>query len=164
MSEEWEALVGEAAALLDACRLRGLTIATAESCTGGLLAAVLTEVPGSSDVFERGFVTYADTAKSDDLGVPPALIEEFGSVSKAVAHAMALGALDHSTADLAVAVTGIAGPAGGTSEKPVGLVHLAGAKRGATILHWEVQAGDIGRRGVRMATVREAIGLFRALI
>jgi len=164
MSDSWDALVGEAAALLEICRSKRLTIATAESCTGGLIAGILTEVPGSSDAFERGFVTYSNRAKTEQLGVPAELIEEFGAVSKPVAHAMALGALENSTADLAVAVTGVAGPGGGTPEKPVGLVHLAGARRGATVLHWEVQEGDIGRHAIRMATVREALGLLRALI
>jgi nicotinamide-nucleotide amidase len=121
-------------------------------------------VPGASDVFERGFVTYSNAAKMQQLGVPAELIATHGAVSKAVAHAMALGALVHSRAELAVAVTGIAGPGGGTAEKPVGLVHLTGVMREATILHWEVQAGDIGRRGVRIAAAREALGLIRALI
>jgi nicotinamide-nucleotide amidase len=164
MSEEIEALVAEAEAVLGLCRARKLTLAAAESCTGGMISAVLTEVPGSSDVFERGFVTYSNAAKTEQLGVPSELIAEYGAVSKAVAKAMVLGTLDHSSADLAIAVTGIAGPGGGTAEKPVGLVHLAGAKRGATILHWEVQAGDIGRRAVRIAAVKEALGLIRALI
>ena len=164
MSDEVEALVDEAAALLAACRAKGLTLATAESCTGGMIAAILTEVAGASDVFERGFVTYSNAAKMEQLGVPAQLIATHGAVSKAVAHAMALGALVHSRAQLAVAVTGIAGPDGGTPEKPVGLVHLTGVRREATILHWEVQAGDIGRRGVSIAATREALGLIRALI
>ena len=164
MSDDLEALVSEAATLIAACRAKGLTLATAESCTGGMIAAILTEVPGASHVFERGFVTYSNAAKEEQLGVAAELIETHGAVSKAVAHAMALGALVHSRADLAVAVTGIAGPGGGTAEKPVGLVHLTGVRREATILHWEVQAGDIGRRGVRVAAAQEALGLFRALI
>ena len=164
MSDDFDALVSEAGALLAACRAKGHTIVTAESCTGGLVAAILTEVPGSSDVFERGFVTYSNLAKTEQLGVPPELISEHGAVSKVVAHAMALGALARSNANLAVAVTGVAGPGGGTIEKPVGLVHLAGARREATILHWELNAGEIGRRAVRLAAVKEALGLFRALI
>ncbi len=164
MSDEFEALVSEAATLLAACRAKGLTLATAESCTGGMIAAILTEVPGASDVFERGFVTYSNAAKMQQLAVPAELIATHGAVSKAVAHAMALGALVHSRAELAVAVTGIAGPGGGTAEKPVGLVHLTGVMREATIHHWEVHAGDIGRRGVRIAAAREALGLIRALI
>ena len=131
MSDDLEALVSEAAALLAACRAKGLTLATAESCTGGMIAAILTEVPGASDVFERGFVTYSNAAKKEQLGVPAELIATHGAVSKAVAHAMALGALVHSRADLAVAVTGIAGPDGGTAEKPVGLVHLTRRQAGS---------------------------------
>ena len=121
-------LLTKAAALLDAARERGELIATAESCTGGLLAATLTAIPGSSDVFERGFVTYSNASKSEMLGVPVWLIERHGSVSEDVARAMVGGALTHSRATLAVAVTGIAGPSGGTHEKPVGLVHLAAAQ------------------------------------
>ncbi len=130
--------IAQAAELLDACRARGETIVTAESCTGGLVAATLTAIPGSSDVFERGFVTYANAAKSEMLGVPYWLIERHGAVSEDVARAMAGGALTHSQASLAVAVTGIAGPDGGTPEKPVGLVHFAAgaARRRRSATRW----------------------------
>ena len=127
-----ERLLREAESLLEACRTRGLKLATAESCTGGLIAALLTEIPGSSDVVERGFVTYSNEAKSEELGVPADLIAAHGAVSEPVARAMAEGALAHSHADLAVSVTGVAGPGGGSAAKPVGLVHLgAGPPRRA---------------------------------
>jgi nicotinamide-nucleotide amidase len=163
MTPDFEALIGEASDLISACRGKGLTLVTAESCTGGLIAAVLTEVPGSSDVFERGFVTYSNDAKTEQIGVPAALIEEHGAVSEAVARAMAAGALEHSRADTAVAVTGVAGPGGGTAAKPVGLVHLAAAKRGGPVLHREIRTGDIGRRAIRLASVAGAFALLRAL-
>jgi nicotinamide-nucleotide amidase len=157
-------LVGEAAELIGDCRARGLQLATAESCTGGLLAAILTEVPGASDVFERGFVTYSNAAKTEMLGVAPELIRRYGAVSAEVARAMAAGALAHSAADLAVAVTGVAGPGGGTAEKPVGLVHLAAAARGAEPRARALRAGDIGRDMVRRAAVGQAFALLRALL
>ena len=158
---ELAALVSEAARVLAACRAERLTLATAESCTGGLIAAILTDVPGSSDVFERGFVTYSNAAKSEMLGVPPPLIAAHGAVSAEVAHAMAMGALAHSPADLALAVTGVAGPGGGSAEKPVGLVYLAAARRGGGVLHRELRFGQIGRAAVRQAGVAEA---FRMLL
>jgi len=145
-----------AAALLDRYRAAGLTLATAESCTGGLIAAVLTEIAGSSDVVDRGFVTYSNAAKSELLGVDPALIAAHGAVSEPVARAMAEGALARSAADRAVAVTGVAGPGGGSAEKPVGLVHLAVAVRGGPTLHRAERYGDRGRAGVRLATVATA--------
>src|ERR1700726_4751052 len=123
-------LIEMARALIDLCRARKLTIATAESCTGGLVAATLTEIPGSSDVFDRGFVTYSNDAKQAMLGVPAGTLETFGAVSRETAQAMAQGALDRAGADLAVAITGIAGPGGALPGKPVGLVHLAAAARG----------------------------------
>jgi nicotinamide-nucleotide amidase len=159
-----EALIGEAAALLEACRQKGLTIATAESCTGGLIAATLTEVPGSSDVFERGFVTYSNEAKTDMLGVPAELIAAHGAVSEPVALAMAEGALANSPAALAVAVTGVAGPSGGTAEKPVGLVHLAATKQDGTVVHRKLMTGDIGRSAIRRASVAEALAMLRGLV
>jgi PncC family amidohydrolase len=134
-----ERLIAQAVELLEACRLRGETIVTAESCTGGLVAATLTAIPGSSDVFERGFVTYANTAKSEMLGVPYWLIERHGAVSEDVARAMAGGALTHSQASLAVAVTGVAGPDGGTPEK------LRGAPR-RSLTKWSCSAISGGRR------------------
>jgi nicotinamide-nucleotide amidase len=152
-------LVPDAVALVALCTERGLTIATAESCTGGLIAGVLTEVAGSSAVVERGFVTYSNQAKTELLGVPAELIDRVGAVSAEVAVAMVAGALAHSPADLAVAVTGIAGPSGGSPEKPVGLVHFAVARRGHAARHAERRFGAIGRSEVRLATVRAALAL-----
>jgi nicotinamide-nucleotide amidase len=154
-------LVEDARRLLDELRGRGLVLATAESCTGGLLAALLTEVPGASDVLERGFVTYSNRAKSECLGVDPLSIATFGAVSEAVARAMAEGALARSGAGIAVAVTGVAGPGGGSPEKPVGLVHLAAVRAGASTLALERRFGDIGRSAIRLESVRSALGLVR---
>jgi nicotinamide-nucleotide amidase len=156
----FDRLTQDAAQLLDACRQAGLKIATAESCTGGLIAAALTAIAGSSDVIERGFVTYSNEAKSEQLGVAAALIERHGAVSEAVAMAMAEGALARSRADIAVSVTGIAGPGGATATKPVGLVHLGCARRGrATVLEQRVFAGD--RTAVREQSVTLAFALIR---
>lgn len=146
--------------VVEAAAARGLMIATAESCTGGLVSAALTAVPGSSAAVERGFVTYSNAAKSGLLGVPEALIEAHGAVSEAVARAMAEGALARSEARLAVSVTGIAGPGGGTADKPVGLVHFAAAGP-AGVVHAERRFGDIGREVVRLESVRVALGLLR---
>ena len=154
-----------AAELVSAADRAGLMLTTAESCTGGLVAAAITDVAGSSAVFDRGFVTYSNAAKSDLLGVPAETIEAHGAVSGETAAAMALGAIARSRADLSVSVTGIAGPGGGTPEKPVGLVHLAVARRGedtATVVAERrvelVEAFErAGRSGVRAETVR--IGL-----
>jgi nicotinamide-nucleotide amidase len=143
--------------LLDLCRMRKLKIATAESCTGGLVAAALTEVPGSSDVVDRGFVTYSNEAKHAMLGVETAKLETFGAVSKEVAVAMAFGALEHADVDLAVAITGIAGPGGATPGKPVGLVHFAVAARDGRIVHHEQRFGAVGRSNVRQQSVVEAL-------
>lgn len=156
------ALVDRAAALLAACRARGWMLATAESCTGGLVAALLTDVPGSSAAFERGFVTYSNAAKAEMLGVDPALIAAEGAVSEAVARGMASGALAHARADVAVSITGVAGPGGGTAAKPVGLVHFACARRGGGVVAVERRFGDIGRSAVRLASVAEALRLFEA--
>ena len=158
------ALIAQAAALLDAARERGELIAAAESCTGGLVAAALTAIPGSSDVFERGFVTYSNAAKSEMLGVPVWLIEKHGSVSEDVARAMAGGALTHSRATIAVAITGIAGPSGGTAEKPVGLVHFAAARREAPVIHECVLFGDLGRAEIRRRSVERALSLLASLL
>ena len=155
-------LIPLARAIIADCTARGLTIATAESCTGGLIAAVLTEIAGSSAVVDRGFVTYSNEAKTQMLDVPPALIEAHGAVSEEVARGMAIGALAHSPADLAVAVTGIAGPGGGSAEKPVGLVHFAIAVRGGATTHAERRFGDIGRSAVRLATVQVALEMIRS--
>ena len=153
-----------AAELLNAARERGELIATAESCTAGLVAATLTAIPGCSDVFERGFVTYSNATKSEMLGVPVWLIERHGAVSEDVARAMAGGALTHSHATLAVAVTGIAGPDGGTPEKPVGLVHFAAGRRDRPMLHECVAFGDIGREAIRRRSVERAIALLRSVL
>jgi nicotinamide-nucleotide amidase len=156
-------LIQRARALLDLCRRKGLKLAAAESCTGGLLAATLTEIPGSSDVFERGFVTYSNEAKETMLGVPALILAMHGAVSRETAEAMAQGALVHSPADLAVSITGIAGPGGGTPDKPVGLVHFAGAARSGRLLHQECRFGDIGRALVRIASVRQAFMMLHEL-
>ena len=153
----------KARALLNLCRARKLTIATAESCTGGLVAATLTEIPGSSDVFERGFVTYSDAAKAAMLGVPTLVLQRFGAVSRETAEAMAQGALARSPADLAVSITGIAGPGGGSPGKPVGLVHFAAAARGGRLMHQECKFGDIGRAHVRQVSVLQALAMLHAL-
>lgn len=152
-------LIAQAEALLADFRKRGLKLAAAESCTGGLVTALLTEIAGSSDVVERGFVTYSNAAKHELLGVANAVLAEHGAVSEPVARAMAEGALERSAADVAVAITGVAGPGGATAAKPVGLVHLAAARRGGGTLHRECPFGDIGRSEVRLASVREALQL-----
>ena len=157
-------LMARAEKLLADARARGLKIATAESCTGGLVAGLLTEIPGSSDVFERGFVTYSNRAKEDMLGVPGAMLRQHGAVSEPVARAMAEGAIRNSVTQLALAITGIAGPGGGTDEKPVGLVHIAAARAGEATLHRECRFGDIGRSEVRVATVAAALALLQSLV
>jgi nicotinamide-nucleotide amidase len=157
-------LLARAEALLDAARAKGLKIATAESCTGGLIAGLLTEIPGSSDVLDRGFVTYSNDAKEAMLGMPPALLRQHGAVSEAVARAMAEGAIRNSAAQVSVAVTGIAGPGGGTDEKPVGLVHIAAARAGEATLQRECRFGDIGRVAVRLASVEAALELLSQLV
>ena len=153
-----------AAALLKAYEQRGLKIATAESCTGGLVAALLTEIAGSSAVVERGFVTYSNEAKTELIGVPASLIAAHGAVSEPVARAMAEGALQHSRADVTVAITGIAGPGGATATKPVGLVHFGLAGRGAAVVHLERRYGDLGRENVRRRAVEDALGLLEQAI
>jgi nicotinamide-nucleotide amidase len=145
--------------LLALCRTRGIILATAESCTGGLVAAALTAIPGSSDVVDRGFVTYSNAAKTEMLGVPAGLISDHGAVSAPVARAMAEGALAHSSAALAVAITGIAGPGGGSPAKPAGLVHFAVCARGGPSVEVERRYGDVGRDSVRRAATIEALGL-----
>ncbi len=136
-----------------------LRIATAESCTGGLVSAALTDVPGSSDVFDRGFVTYSNEAKTGLLDVPAPLIAAHGAVSSEVARAMAAGALAHSLADIAVSVTGIAGPGGGSAEKPVGLVHFACARRAGGVVHVERRFGPLSRAEIRAGAVEQALDL-----
>jgi nicotinamide-nucleotide amidase len=147
--------------LLEDCRDRRVRIVTAESCTGGLVAGALTEAPGASDVFERGYVTYSNRAKQSLLGVPGDLIADMGAVSEPVARMMAEGALAASDAHLSVAVTGVAGPGGGTSLKPVGLVHFATARSNGPILHRRELFGDLGRDAIRMESVRVALELLR---
>ncbi len=152
-----------AAALLQRYEAAGLRIATAESCTGGLVAAWLTEIPGSSTVVDRGFVTYSNVAKTEMLGVAAGLIAQHGAVSEAVARAMAEGALARSGADVAVAVTGIAGPGGATAAKPVGLVHFAVARLGETAV-LERRYGDLGRSEIRERAVGDALALLEGAL
>ena len=157
-------LLNEAEDLLQHYRQAGKRLATAESCTGGLIAGVLTEIAGSSDVVERGFVTYSNEAKNELLGVPAAMLAEHGAVSAPVARAMAEGALQRSRADLAVAVTGVAGPGGGSAAKPVGLVHLAVTAAGGATVHREMRYGDLGRAGIRRATIVTALEMLRRVL
>ena len=152
-----------ARSLLDLCRMRKLTIATAESCTGGLVAGALTDIPGSSDVIDRGFVTYSNEAKRAMLGVKATTLATFGAVSKETATQMAVGALERAGVDLAVAVTGIAGPGGAMPGKPVGLVHFAVAARDGRIVHRESRFGAIGRTAVRARSVVEALRMLMEL-
>ena len=149
--------------VLEACRVRGWRVATAESCTGGLVAGTLTEIAGSSDVVECGFVVYSNDAKHAMLGVPATTLKRQGAVSAETAVAMAAGALKHSTADLAVSITGIAGPGGGTKQKPVGLVHFAAASRDGRGLQRRRVFGKIGRRRVRERSVAEALAILLEL-
>lgn len=146
-----------AASVLDALKAANRMVATAESCTGGLICAALTEIAGSSAVVDRGFVTYSNEAKTDMLGVPQDLIETVGAVSREVAIAMAEGALRRSGADLAVSVTGIAGPGGGSTEKPVGTVHFALARKDAPTEHLHRLFADAGRQSIRLATVQTSL-------
>ena len=153
-------IVQSAAETIEACKAAGLMVATVESCTGGLVAGALTSVSGSSDVLDRGFVTYSNEAKNELVGVPMALIEAHGAVSAAVAEAMALGGVDRSNAQIAVAVTGIAGPGGGTATKPVGLVHFGCFRTGGSVaLHHEIYQGD--RDAVRAASILQALAMIR---
>ena len=158
---EYQSLVVTAKNLLDSCRTSGLRIVTAESCTGGLIASVLTENAGSSDVMERGFVTYSNEAKSELLDIDMALIVKFGAVSRPVAQKMAEGALNNSRADISLAVTGIAGPGGGSESKPVGLVHFGICARSGKPIHVEKQFGDLGRAQIRLKTVDIALKMLR---
>jgi nicotinamide-nucleotide amidase len=154
-----DALSLRAERVIALCRARGLAIASAESCTGGLLAGLITSIAGSSDVFERGFVTYSNAAKIECLGVETALLDRFGAVSAEVAQAMAAGVLGRSRADVGISITGIAGPGGGTPEKPVGLVHFGCARRGGDLTLVEKRFGDLGRTEVRLAAVAVALDL-----
>lgn len=159
-----EALLDEATRLLQIYRAQGLKIATAESCTGGLVAALLTAIPGSSDVVERGFVTYSNEAKNELIGVPMALIRDHGAVSEEVARAMAAGAVAHARADVAVSITGVAGPGGGSVAKPVGLVHFGCSVKGGTALHQEMRFGPLTRDEIRMKAVEMAIALLHRAV
>ena len=152
-----------ASALLELCKARKLMVVTAESCTGGLVAGALTDIAGSSAVVDRGFVTYTNEAKHQMLGVPNETLEKFGAVSRDTAEAMVRGALGHANADLAVSITGIAGPGGGSAEKPVGLVHFAVASRSGRLIHRERRLGDIGRAEVRRRSVLEALAMLTEL-
>jgi nicotinamide-nucleotide amidase len=153
------ALRDEAARLLDCLRGAEKRLVTAESCTGGLITALLTEIPGSSDVVERGFVPYSNAAKQENLGVSASLLAAHGAVSEAVARAMAEGALVQSHADIAVSVTGLAGPSGSGDKKPIGLVHVAVARREGATLHRECRFGNVGRSEIRMQSVEVALSL-----
>ncbi len=156
-------MIEAAQALLDLCLKKKLTLAVAESCTGGLLAATLTEIPGSSRVVDRGYVTYSNEAKQQ-IGVAVATLERYGAVSRETAEAMAKGALTNAGVELAISITGIAGPGGGTPEKPVGLVHFtAAAARSGKLVHHEHRFGDIGRADVRRRSVLQAIAMLREL-
>ncbi len=157
-------LIERAAALEARCLALGVKIAVAESCTGGLICALLTEIPGSSAVLERGFVVYSNEAKQDMLGVSEEVLAAHGAVSDATARAMALGALAHSGARLAVSVTGIAGPDGGTAEKPVGLVHFALAHRDRPAFAFERRFGAQSRSAIRLASVATALELIEAAL
>ena len=152
-----------ARSLLDLCRSRRLMIATAESCTGGLVSGALTDIPGSSDVIDRAFVTYSNDAKRAMLGVDATTLATFGAVSKETATQMAVGALERADVDLTVAITGIAGPGGATAGKPVGLVHFAAAARDGRIIHRECRFGAIGRTAVRQRAVVEALKMLMEL-
>lgn len=159
-----EAVLHDAAKrVLELCRARGLRVATAESCTGGMVAAALTEIAGSSDVVDCGFVTYSNEAKAAMLGVPAATLKRHGAVSEPTAKAMAAGALKNSRADIVVSVTGIAGPGGGSKQKPVGLVYFAAASRGGRRIARKRLYGKIGRRRVRLRSVIEALALLQLL-
>jgi len=144
----------------DATQAR-LRICAAESCTGGLVAALLTDIAGSSKVFERGFVTYSNNAKAEMLGVAGDVLADYGAVSEPIARMMAEGALEASRANIAVSITGIAGPGGGTPMKPVGTVHVACARENRAVIHEMLQLGDIGREAIRMASVETALNLIQ---
>ncbi|MGZ2483362.1 nicotinamide-nucleotide amidase [Rhizobium pisi] len=156
-------IISAAEAIIRDFTAAGLMLSTAESCTGGLIAGALTEISGSSAVVDRGFVTYTNTAKMEMLGVQEATLSRFGAVSEETARQMVHGALFRSRADIAVAVTGIGGPGGGSAEKPVGLVHLAAKSRTGALVLRKMLYGDIGRSEVRLATVRTALEMIVSL-
>lgn len=156
-------LLDAANALLDLCKKKKLTLATAESCTGGLLAATISEIAGSSKVLDRGFVTYSNTAKQQMLGVTSATINVHGAVSRECAEEMASGALAHASVDLAVSITGIAGPTGAAPGKPIGLVFFCAASRSGRSIAHDRKYGDIGRAKVRRLSVLQALAMLQAL-
>lgn len=156
-------IVAAAERLLAICKRKKLTIATAESCTGGLVAGTLTEVPGVSSMLDRGFITYSNAAKQDMLGVPAETLARYGAVSRETAEAMAKGAISHAPVDIAIAVTGIAGPAGGEGGKPVGLVHFAAASRSGLLEHCEKRFGNRGRAEIRKRAVLQAFVMLHDL-
>ncbi len=158
-----DALIPRAAEVLAAARAKGLKLAAAESCTGGLVIACLTEVPGSSDVVDRGFVTYSNAAKHELLGVPKETLKAHGAVSEPTARAMVAGVLAKSGADVAVAITGIAGPPKDDTDKSVGLVHFAAARRNGETIHRKMEFGDLGRSVVRRKSVELALELMQSL-
>lgn len=156
-------IVEAAKRLLDICKRKNLTVATAESCTAGLVAGTLTEIPGVSSMLDRGFVTYSNQAKQDMLGVSAGTLAQHGAVSRETAEEMARGAIAHAPVDLAVSVTGIAGPNGGSAEKPVGLVHFAAASRSGRLVHAEKRFGNIGRADIRKQSVLQAFRMLHDL-
>lgn len=160
-------VLAAATAVIKLCIERKLTVATAESCTGGLVAGALTEVPGSSAVLDRGFVTYSNEAKQQMLGVPAETLRDYGAVSRQTAEAMAQGALTRAKTDLAVSITGIAGPGGGSADKPVGLVHFAAVTRDGTTMHagkiFRGENGDFSRAEIRHKSVLQALDMLLEL-
>jgi nicotinamide-nucleotide amidase len=158
-----DVIVAAAHRLLDICKRKKLLIATAESCTAGLVAGTLTEVPGVSSILDRGYITYSNEAKHDMLGVSRNTLAQYGAVSRQTAEEMARGVLGRAPVDLAVSVTGIAGPDGGSEDKPVGLVHFAAATRGGTLIHAEKRFGAIGRPVVRKQSVLQAFLMLHEL-
>jgi nicotinamide-nucleotide amidase len=155
--------IDAAKTLLDICSRKKLTLATAESCTGGLVAATISEIPGSSAVLDRAFVTYSNEAKQQMLGVTPAPIDVYGAVSTECAEEMAKGALAHASVDLAVSITGIAGPTGAVPGKPIGLVYFCAASRSGRVIAHDRKYGDIGRTKVRDQSVLQALSMLREL-
>jgi nicotinamide-nucleotide amidase len=158
-----QATIDAAKTLLDICTKKKLTLATAESCTGGLVAATISEIAGSSLVLDRGFVTYSNLAKQQMLGVTPTTIDVYGAVSTECAEEMAKGALAHAAVDLAVSITGIAGPTGAVPEKPIGLVYFCAASRSGRVIAHDRKYGDIGRANVRRASVLQALAMLQKL-
>jgi nicotinamide-nucleotide amidase len=156
-------IVEAAKRLLDICKRKNLTVATVESCTAGLVAGTLTEVPGTSSILDRGFITYSNQAKEDMVGVSAATLKAHGAVSRQTAEEMARGAIARAPVELAVSVTGIAGPDGGSAEKPVGLVYFAAASRSGQFAHAEKRYGDIGRADVRKQSVLQAFRMLHDL-